>query len=234
VRCGAVRCGAVRCGAVRCGAVRCGAVRCGAVRCGAVRCGAGGRGRRCRCLWWSTAESVLWMIPTPAPDVDAPPLPPRSPPEIQATMRRRGGRRVSRAAGRDMHSVTNCRGARSFVAFRGSGVRRATNPGGRSRFVTVCMFLGHFADYAGVWGPGAGGQVSAHQHRRSPPPGRRCDDGCSATWHVISTAGLCRDHPGTDQPVRPRPLAAWLGRVCAFSSRRSPGPGSTIDRLGGG
>jgi hypothetical protein len=28
-----------------------------------------------RCLQWSTAESVLWMIPTPAPDIDGPPLP---------------------------------------------------------------------------------------------------------------------------------------------------------------
>ena len=77
------------------------------------------------------------------------------PPRGDAATRRRGD--VARAAvreTRDMHSVTIRRGIRSFVAFRGSRAHGVTNPGGRSRFVTFCMFLGHCANHAGCVGGG--------------------------------------------------------------------------------
>ena len=86
------------------------------------------------------------------------------------------GSRAAVRGNRDMHGVTNCRGARSFVTLRGSGVHGVTNPGGRSQFVTFCMFLGHFADHAGsiagraweVESVPAGGDVCVGQDRRPP------------------------------------------------------------------
>jgi hypothetical protein len=77
----------------------------------------------------------------------------------------RGLRCAAVCGTRDMHSVPNRRGARSFVAFRGSGVHLVTNRSDRSRCVTLCMLLGHFADHAG--GVRGGGR---RRLGRSAPP----------------------------------------------------------------
>jgi hypothetical protein len=153
---------------------------------------------------------------------------------------RRGGQRVARRGPRsavrgtrDMHDVTNSRGARRFVAFRGQACAgRQIRTADRGMSPYACFSVISLTTPGGVWGSTpAGGWGGQHPPPRTIAPARpavrRWDLGDVARDLHSRTLPLAT--PETDQPVSSPSLAARLRPVEAPSPaavRQAPDPRS--------